>query len=70
MAKKTTNKRSTGAQKKLPWKSMEMMRVKLNPEQAVLSCCDQPNRGVDGGTTSWCGMKDCHQDGATEAVSS
>ena len=26
--------------KKLPWIPSEILRVPLNPEQAVLSCCD------------------------------
>ncbi len=27
--------------KKLPWTGFEITRVKLDPEQAVLSCCSQ-----------------------------
>jgi hypothetical protein len=26
------------------WKNIEITKVKLNPEQAVLSCCDSSNR--------------------------
>jgi len=29
---------------KRPWKKMEICKVKLNPEQAVLSCCDSVRR--------------------------
>ncbi len=31
--------------KKLPWTGFEITRVKLDPEQAVLSCCDAVSRG-------------------------
>ncbi len=34
MAKRKTKK------KKLPWTGFEITRVKLDPEQAVLSCCN------------------------------
>jgi hypothetical protein len=27
------------SKKKLPWKDLEVTKVKLNPEQAVLACC-------------------------------
>lgn len=30
---------------KKAWKKMEITRVKLNPEQAVLSCCDVSVKG-------------------------
>ena len=30
--------------KKRPFKTMEITRIKLNPEQAVLSCCEQPEK--------------------------
>lgn len=33
------------ATKKLEWVPMEIYRVPLNPEQAVLSCCVQSGRG-------------------------
>lgn len=32
--------------RKREWKDMEITRVKLNPEQAVLTCCDTTNRSV------------------------
>jgi len=32
--------------KKKPWKPMEMAKVPLDPQQAVLSCCEQPERGA------------------------
>lgn len=32
--------------KKLKWMPMEIYRVPLNPEQAVLSCCSLPGRGM------------------------
>jgi len=31
--------------KKKPWKPMEMAKVPLDPQQAVLTCCEQPTRG-------------------------
>lgn len=34
--------------KKKRWKSFEVTKVKLNPEQAVLSCCLTPGRGAIG----------------------
>ena len=41
-SKKRVTKRKPIEKKKikLHWKTMEIMKVKLNPEQAVLSCCD------------------------------
>ena len=30
--------------KKKPFHAMELTRIKLNPEQAVLSCCDSVGR--------------------------
>ena len=35
---------SRNSKKKMKWITMEITRVKLNPEQAVLSCCDADNR--------------------------
>jgi hypothetical protein len=40
-------KREKEKKKKLPWEKMEVTRVKLSPEQAVLGCC-----GVEGPNTS------------------
>ena len=37
---------ATAKSKKLPWVDMALTRVKLNSEQAVLSCCKQPERGM------------------------
>ena len=34
-------KSNNNNKKKLPWVSMQMYRVPLNPEQAVLTCCSQ-----------------------------
>jgi len=31
--------------KKLKWKPIEITRVKLSPEQAVLACCDSVTKG-------------------------
>jgi len=31
--------------KMITWKPMEINRIVLNPEQAVLSCCDSNTRG-------------------------
>jgi hypothetical protein len=44
-------KREKEKKKKLPWEKMEVTRVKLSPEQAVLGCCgvvstnDEPDCG-------------------------
>ena len=38
--------------KKLAWKSLELTRIRLSPEQAVLSCCEQSDRAMGGATTS------------------
>ncbi|MDD5441586.1 MAG: hypothetical protein PHZ27_05210 [Candidatus Omnitrophica bacterium] len=32
--------------KKKKWKKAEILVIKLNPEQAVLSCCDAVQKGV------------------------
>jgi len=32
--------------KKLTWIKLELSRIKLNPDQAVLSCCELSSRGV------------------------
>lgn len=32
------------------WKDFEVVKVKLNPEQAVLSCCDLDRQITGGGT--------------------
>ena len=49
--------------KKLPWVDMQITRVHLNPEQAVLSCCEQPTRGTQtyatGYPTANCGSVSC-----------
>jgi len=47
MSKRINNKKPT---KKLKWKSMEISRVKLNPEQAVLSCCSGEGKAEATGT--------------------
>ncbi|MDD4294316.1 MAG: hypothetical protein PHP69_02250 [Candidatus Omnitrophica bacterium] len=31
------------------WIKPEMLRIKLNPEQAVLSCCNSAMRALDNG---------------------
>ncbi|MDD5070527.1 MAG: hypothetical protein PHV17_07330 [Candidatus Omnitrophica bacterium] len=38
--------------RKKTWKKMEISKVKLNPEQAVLSCCDSAERAVVSGPIS------------------
>ena len=37
------------------WKKMEIYKVALNPEQAVLTCCDSSGKGV----LSWMGPGQC-----------
>jgi len=37
-------KSNNNSKKKLPWVSMQMYRVPLNPEQAVLACCSSASR--------------------------
>jgi len=49
---KSIHKKST--QKKLPWIPIKITRVKLDPSQAVLSCCVAPSRGaVDFHSSIW-----------------
>ncbi len=51
MAKKiktrSRSKVGTSAKKKLEWEGFKITRVKLNPEQAVLSCCEQDSRALN-----------------------
>jgi len=47
-------KSNNNSKKKLPWVSIQMYRVSLNPEQAVLTCCNQPVRGAAMGTIGQC----------------
>ena len=42
--RKVTDKSVSKSTKKLPWVDMEVTRVYLNPERAVLSCCDSISR--------------------------
>ncbi|MDD5070954.1 MAG: hypothetical protein PHV17_09530 [Candidatus Omnitrophica bacterium] len=52
------------AKTKRPWKEMKICKVALNPEQAVLSCCDSVQRvqlwgassGQCDGTVEVCGL--------------
>ena len=46
--KRTKSDHNNNNKKKLPWVSMQMYRVPLNPEQAVLTCCDVTLRAVIG----------------------
>ena len=41
--------------KKLPWEDMTVTRVHLNPEQAVLTCCDTSSRAFGTAGASQCG---------------
>ena len=51
--------------KKLPWGDMTVTRVNLNPEQAVLTCCDNISRRAEG--AEW----PCHSScGGFESVDS
>ena len=46
------SKVGTNPKKKLKWEPMKITRIKLNPEQAVLSCCFQPVRQALTGSGS------------------
>jgi hypothetical protein len=39
MNKRKGNKITSRHQKKSDWENLEMARIELNPEQAVLGCC-------------------------------
>ncbi len=41
--------KNTPKKKKKPWKPMAIAKVPLDPQQAVLSCCDQSERGEVSG---------------------
>ncbi|MCX5751000.1 MAG: hypothetical protein NT099_04980 [Candidatus Saganbacteria bacterium] len=51
------------------WKNFEIIKVKLNPEQAVLSCCNSsgvlPARTPAGCTVSPCSGKSAGGDSAS-----
>ncbi|MDD4295324.1 MAG: hypothetical protein PHP69_07450 [Candidatus Omnitrophica bacterium] len=50
------------------WVKTEVVRIKLNPEQAVLSCCDsQDKRNTLGGTQ--CSTGNCGTGGSLSASS-
>ena len=53
---------------KSPYKPMRITRVRLNPEQAVLSCCEAIGRLVQTGTTFQCGTAlPCGSDGDSQS---
>ena len=43
-----TARKRTKVIRKKKWKDMEIFRVKLDPHQAVLSCCDSVDRLPEG----------------------
>jgi hypothetical protein len=47
-------KGKSAKKKKLKWVKPEIFRVPLSPDQAVLSCCLTPDRGVVGATFWQC----------------
>ncbi len=55
--------------KKRKWKNFEITKVKLNPEQAILSCCDQAD-SARGGRSSGMQCNLCGQGDHHEAVDS
>ena len=54
--------------KKKPFHAMEMTKINLNPEQAVLSCCDTILRGRQNGATQQCSADVPSTCGATSAA--
>lgn len=44
---------------KAKWSDMSVTRVHLNPEQAVLSCCDSSGKGAGGACGFQCGEPNC-----------
>jgi len=46
MPNKKVKKLDEGSKKQKPYTPMEIARVKLNPEQAVISCCDASHRRI------------------------
>ena len=63
MAKKikTQSRSKVGAspKKKLKWEGFKITRVKLNPEQAVLSCCNTTVRDLEVPGPHQCVDSDC-----------
>lgn len=55
-----SNKRTACNRKKLKWVKMQIYRVPLNPEQAVLACCEAVDRGqVISSPPFQCGGSQC-----------
>ena len=48
---KVTTRSGSSKKKKLKWIPMQMYRVPLSPEQAVLGCCDKDGKGFRAGVT-------------------
>lgn len=44
--------------KKLPWKPMEIFRVPLSPDQAILTCCQASTRSQPWNSTEQCYASD------------
>jgi len=65
---KAKPKGRTRASKKLPWGDMAITRVNLNPEQAVLSCYEQPTPGARP-MVSQCNQPDFGCEGTYAAIS-
>ena len=59
----------TKLSKKLPWVDMQITRVHLNPEQAVLSCCNASSRGFQSGPYQ-CAYSPLNCQGGSDGLSS
>jgi len=58
--------------KKKKWGKIQLLSVKLKPEQAVLSCCDQISRGPNPTIYGqcWWGAPGCMESDRNDAISS
>ncbi len=55
----TTNRKPQTEIKKRPYKSPEISKVKLQPEQAVLACCTDGGGYKTNAGINWCQMASC-----------
>jgi len=55
----TKNSQCQIPQKKKAYKSPEIVKVKMQPEQAVLSCCTNPHLGKGNQYTNYCQTPSC-----------
>ncbi|MFA7115546.1 MAG: hypothetical protein WC214_08835 [Candidatus Omnitrophota bacterium] len=53
--------------RKRNWSKLELMKIKLNPEQAVLSCCDNTSKNayIGGSLPGQCAVGGCGGAGST-----